>query len=65
MDDLNAKIKQLQSHIASLESEKAKASEPDPFKASSCAKCGHKINMSFLLPVIKQSGLCPSCYHEK
>lgn len=55
-------MKQLQSKVDALESEKANL---DPnFAPYSCAKCGNYNRMSFTLPAIRNSGLCPHCYNE-
>ena len=29
-----------------------------------CKKCGDKVNFHFILKFIKDSGLCPNCFHE-
>ena len=63
MDKKDQLIKQLQSQVKSLESEKAN-SEQKNFVGYSCAKCGNLNNMSFTLNAIRNSGLCPHCYNE-
>lgn len=64
-NEKDALIKKLQGQVQSLESEKAKADDVGQFDGYSCAKCKQRINMSFILPFIRSSGLCPHCYHEK
>ena len=63
MEDKDKLIKQLQSKVDALESEKAKASEPETFRGYSCAKCGTIVNLSFPMPALLKSQLCPDCFH--
>lgn len=32
-----------------------------PYK---CLKCGDRVNFTFIMPMFKNSGLCPNCYNE-
>lgn len=29
-----------------------------------CTKCGQTVNFHFIMKFIKDSGMCPSCFHE-
>lgn len=34
-------------------------------KPYECLKCKDKVSYTFIMPIIKQSGLCPTCFHER
>lgn len=46
-------------HEETLESLNLK---PEGYK---CYSCGNNVNWMFIMPFIKNSGLCPDCWHEE
>lgn len=65
MDDKDKLIKELQERIAITEAQKKLENSngfPTPYN---CDRCGMYVNFIHILPVIKKTGLCPGCYHDR
>lgn len=53
-----AREKKLEKQVEDLKAEK---NEGHRYK---CTKCGESVNFHFIMKFIKDSGMCPSCFHE-
>lgn len=56
-------VKQKDQLIEELKARAEEASEPDrsPY---SCGKCGRPVSFNFVMAPIRNSGMCPSCFHD-
>jgi predicted Zn-ribbon and HTH transcriptional regulator len=50
--------------IAKLVDENSRLKESHLSQPYKCNKCGDRVSYTFILPFIKNSGLCPDCFSK-
>jgi hypothetical protein len=64
MDELKKKNDEQAKLIAKMLSDNANIEQTGHSAPYKCSSCNTRVSYTFILPFIKATGLCPSCFHN-
>lgn len=61
---MKKKEKEQNAAIAKLIGDNAAHEQSGYSQPYKCNACGNRVSYTFILPFIKESGMCPDCWHK-